>query len=125
MIMNLEMSFEINIICIICIIISSINIYMYRYNCIIQNENNLNLLKIIYWDEQIQNEQKKYKDIYDEQIQNEQKKYKDIYDEQIQNEQKYKDIYDENIKIINNTLNYIIDSNNEMMSNTQILLNKP
>ena len=93
--MNLEMSFEINIICIICIIISSINIYMYRYNCIIQNENNLNLLKIIYWDEQIQNEQKN------------------------------KDIYDEKIKIINNTLNYIIDSNNEIMSNTQILLNKP
>ena len=109
MIMNLEMSFDINIICIICILISYINIYMYRYNCIIQNENNLNLLKIIYWDEQIQNEQKN----------------KVIYDEQIQNEQKNKDIYDEKIKIINNTLNYIIDSNNEMMSNTQILLNKP
>ena len=95
--MNIEINIEMNIICIICIIISSINIYMYRYNCIIQNENNLNLLKIIYWDEQKQNEQKN------------------------------DNVLDDKTKIINNTLNalnYIIDSNNEMMSKTQILLDK-
>ena len=147
------MNFEIEntyIICIICIIMSGLNIYIYRYNCNIQYENNLNLLKIIYWDEQIQNE-KKNNDIFDEkvkiinntlnhiiesnnkimlntQILLDEKNLnllKIIYwDEQIQNEKKNNDIFDEKVKIINNTLNHIIESNNEIMLNTQILLDE-
>lgn len=70
------------------------------------------IITVIY----IYNEKRKYAKIMNDKIMNDKIMNKKILNEKIMNEK----IMNERIQKINNTLKYIIDSNNDMMTKTQI-----
>ena len=71
--------------------------------------------------EKIQNEKMKNEKMKNEKMKNEKMKNEKMKNEKIRNEKIFNDrLFNEKIKKINDTLNYIIKSNNDMMFNTRI-----